>query len=166
MSFGDGVKVLRDFSSPPFSSEDGANCVGRFEFKAEATPAKKMLTKAMQIFDEADMCGGSDAGANQMCFVVSDGRFDASQISELRILNRKLAEQHRLLVLLIMDNPDHSITKERRVFFEGDEVKTETYLEGYPFPYYVILKGVAELPEVLSDALRQWFEFLQTQDQG
>ena len=65
-----------------------------------------------------------------------------------------------------MDNPEHSITKERRVVFEGTEVKTPSYLEDYPFPYYVILNGVAELPEVLSDALRQWFEFLQTTDQG
>ena len=97
-----------------------------------------------------------------MCFVISDGRFDQAQLSTLRVLNRRLAEQHRLLVLLILDSPDHSITKERRVVFtDGGDVRTPSYLEDYPFPYYVILQGVSELPEVLTDALRQWFEFLQ-----
>ena len=125
-----------------------------------------MLTKAIHIFDQAEGQGGSDHGANQMCFVVSDGRFDQAQRSTLRTLNRRLAEQQRLLVLLIMDSEEHSITKERMVVFEGAEVRTPQYLEDYPFPYYVILNGVAELPEVLSDALRQWFEFLSTQESG
>jgi midasin len=34
------------------------------------------------------------------------------------------------------------------------------YLEGFPFSYYVILRSVENLPEVLSDTLRQYFEML------
>lgn len=32
------------------------------------------------------------------------------------------------------------------------------YLDSFPFPFYLILRDVAALPAVLSDALRQWFE--------
>lgn len=34
------------------------------------------------------------------------------------------------------------------------------YLEEFPFPYYVILRDINQLPSVLSDALRQWFELV------
>jgi midasin len=97
-----------------------------------------------------------------MMFVVSDGRYDQSQLSALRRLHRRLAERKRLLVLLIVDgDPARSIDKERRILFEPNgEIKNLAYLEDYPFPYYVVLKDIAKLPEVLSDALRQWFELL------
>lgn len=35
---------------------------------------------------------------------------------------------------------------------------TQSYMDGYPFPYYVIIRDVRSLPEALADALRQWFE--------
>src|SRR5690606_39066182 len=38
--------------------------------------------------------------------------------------------------------------------------QTVSYLEDYPFPYYIILRDTHTLPEVLGDALRQWFELL------
>ena len=32
------------------------------------------------------------------------------------------------------------------------------YLDTFPFPYYLILRDMSALPNVLGDALRQWFE--------
>ena len=117
----------------------------------------------MDIFDQAEITGSGNKseGAHQLMFVVSDGRFEQSQLTTLKQLNRRLAEQHRLLVLIIVDHPDHSIMNERRIIFDGPDIRTPTYLEDYPFPYYVILQDIAQLPEVLADALRQWFELLQ-----
>ena len=34
------------------------------------------------------------------------------------------------------------------------------YLENYPFPYYLVVQSVQSLPEILSDALTQWFELI------
>ena len=97
-----------------------------------------------------------------MMFVVSDGRFDQGQLEALRALNRRLAERKRLLVLLIVDpDPKKSIQREKRIEFVGTEMKITPTLEDYPFPYYVVLNDITKLPEVLSDALRQWVEFLQ-----
>ena len=39
-------------------------------------------------------------------------------------------------------------------------IKSSKYLTDYPFPYYVVLREIGSLQEVLADALRQWFEML------
>lgn len=39
------------------------------------------------------------------------------------------------------------------------------YLDSFPFPYYVILRDIAGLPVVLSDALRQWIELHNNQSE-
>jgi midasin len=33
-----------------------------------------------------------------------------------------------------------------------------SYLDSFPFPYYVVIKDISGLPIILSDALRQWIE--------
>ena len=35
-----------------------------------------------------------------------------------------------------------------------------SYLDDYPFPYYIIVDNAEEVPEVVSDALRQWFQMI------
>jgi len=32
------------------------------------------------------------------------------------------------------------------------------YFDGFPFPFYLVIRDIQTLPEVLADALRQWFE--------
>lgn len=39
-----------------------------------------------------------------------------------------------------------------------------SYMEEFPFPFYIILRDVNALPETLSDALRQWFELVTASD--
>jgi hypothetical protein len=34
------------------------------------------------------------------------------------------------------------------------------FLDDYPFPYYVVIRDLAALPETLADALRQWIELI------
>jgi len=38
------------------------------------------------------------------------------------------------------------------------EVKMERYLDLFPFEYYVVLRDVETLPEILSETLKQFFE--------
>lgn len=47
----------------------------------------------------------------------------------------------------------------------GELPEIRTYMEEFPFPFYVILRDVNALPETLSDALRQWFELITAADQ-
>jgi len=46
----------------------------------------------------------------------------------------------------------------KSVSFGAHGVAVDQYLDGYPFPCYVVLRDVEELPETLASALRQWFE--------
>lgn len=38
-----------------------------------------------------------------------------------------------------------------------------SYLDSFPFPYYVIVRDLSQLPLVLSDAMRQWFELVNSE---
>lgn len=45
--------------------------------------------------------------------------------------------------------------------FKGDKlVGMQSYIDNFPFPFYLILRDINKLPGVLSDALRQWFELV------
>ena len=66
------------------------------------------------------------------------------------------------------DNPSqrksHSILNMEKVDFKMVDGKMELiqqkYLDSFPFEYYVVLKNVDALPEVLSETLKQFFERL------
>lgn len=47
----------------------------------------------------------------------------------------------------------------------GELPEIRSYMDEFPFPFYVILRDVNALPETLSDALRQWFELVTAADQ-
>ena len=34
------------------------------------------------------------------------------------------------------------------------------WIDSFPFPYYLVLRELSALPQILADALRQWFEIL------
>lgn len=45
-------------------------------------------------------------------------------------------------------------------FSEGKLLGISSYMDSFPFPFYLILCNINGLPLVLSDALRQWFELV------
>ena len=46
------------------------------------------------------------------------------------------------------------------------EKRLVTYLEEYPFTYYIVVNDVGQLVDVLADALRQWFEIASRANRG
>ena len=68
------------------------------------------------------------------------------------------------IVFLILDNPKNkdSILDIRFPVFKSDGSMPEikSYIEEFPFPFYVLLRDINALPTVLSDALKQWFELV------
>lgn len=44
--------------------------------------------------------------------------------------------------------------------FEDNLVRIESYMDNFPFPFYIILRDIDKLPCVLSDALRDWFNLV------
>lgn len=46
------------------------------------------------------------------------------------------------------------------LFSGGKLLGISSYMDSFPFPFYLILRDISNLPAVLSDALRQWFELV------
>lgn len=42
----------------------------------------------------------------------------------------------------------------------GGLPEIRSYIEDFPFPFYVLLRDINSLPFVLSDSLKQWFELV------
>ena len=54
----------------------------------------------------------------------------------------------------------YSILDRREFVFDNQSNSYVMRTHEFPFPYYVIIRDVTQLPRTLSDALRQWFELV------
>ena len=52
-----------------------------------------------------------------------------------------------------------SILELQSVAYPNGRLTISKWIDAFPFPYYIVLRNLHALPQVLSDALRQWFEF-------
>ncbi|KAI9841030.1 MAG: AAA ATPase midasin [Sclerophora amabilis] len=126
---------------------------------------------------------GGAADLWQLQLIISDGLCEDHDA--IRRMVRQAQEERIMIVFVIVDNirageqgeqiqtgasskgkgreaTDGSIMEMTQAKFEDDgkgglAVKMERYLDGFPFPYYLIVGDVRELPGVLAIALRQWF---------
>ena len=81
---------------------------------------------------------------------------------------REMVERNILLVMIIVEgnqksqkgSSNQSIIQLKEVTFENGKPKVKQFIDGYPFPNYMVLDDMQSLPEALGDALRQWFEML------
>jgi len=134
-------------------------CAGQFEQKRRVTSAQLLL-------------------------IVSDGRGVFAQGMERARLavQRFLASRQVFVVFVILDNPANkancifvskllgndplfqdSIVDIKVPIFDPTSsklVELKPYLELLPFPFYLIVRRLNELPAVLGEALRQWFQML------
>jgi len=174
-SFAEHVRVLHPFGSL-LTDEKELDVMSQFSFSASRTLLGSSLQATLPIFHTAKIAlssAGSAAAEDgrvlQICFVISDARIDTDNRGVLEGIVRSMAEQHILVVLVIIDrNADakDSIFNTRTVSFKGDKVFTTAYLDDFPFPYYVAIQQLQSLPEVLSEALKQWFELIRGQVGG
>lgn len=100
----------------------------------------------------------------QLLLIVSDGRgiFSEGQENVKREI-RKLKQMGIFSVFIIMDNPEHknSILDIRvPVFDDQGKIRIESYMENFPFPFYVILQNINSMPVILGESLKQWFELI------
>jgi MoxR-like ATPase len=157
-SFGDSMNLIHPFSQV-FTSQSGTNVVQNFHFNQQRTRTALCLESVLMALKES----GNNTTSMQLVFMISDGRIERDSRSEIRRLIREMIEQNILLVLIIvegLDNKKDSIIHMKEVIFEKGKPKVKQFIEDYPFPYYIVLSDTHALPEVLGDALRQWFEML------
>ena len=160
-AFGDAVRLLHPFQGSCPSEAQLEALAKRFTFADEKTRCGALLDRALEDLREARLRSAGRAAPLQLVLLVSDGRFDASARAQLRRAQRDAVDAGVAVVLVLLDRPGHdSILEMQIVAFDAQGgVAISPYLDGYPFPCYVVLRDVRELPETLAAALKQWFEF-------
>jgi len=161
-SFGDDMRLLHPFNQP-FTSESGIDVVRNFKFDQTRTRTALCIQSALSVLE---MPG--DVAPLQLMFMISDGRIERDSRLTLRKFMRDMMERNVLLAMIIVEPKDDdgkskktdSIVNMKEVSFEKGRPIVKRFIEDYPFPYYMILDDMQALPEVLGDALRQWFEML------
>ncbi|XP_021695635.1 midasin [Aedes aegypti] len=163
MSFGESPKILLKHSE----QFDGAKLINSLNFEQNQSRIAELLD-FVRTFNAEDTSSSDNGIFENLLLVLSDGRNIFSE-GEKKVKNSvKLARLQRIFVVyVIIDNPEnkHSIMDIRVPLFTADrnQIVMQSYLDVFPFPYYVIVRDLGQLPLVLSDAMRQWFELVNSE---
>jgi midasin (ATPase involved in ribosome maturation) len=166
-SFADKLYQLHPFGKT-LNEEAGAKILSHFDFKEERTLLAASLRSVLPFFQEAKSrsMSSSSAAVLQICFIISDAKIDSDNRENLGRLIREMAEMNVLALLVIIDKNDNakdSIFATKSVEFTPTGIVTRSYLDNFPFPYYVAIQHTKALPDVLCDAMKQWFELVRMQ---
>jgi midasin len=165
VSFGDEehVRVAQPFAQT-FTSESGPRIFRHFTFQQIATDVRKLIAESIGLFRDARTKSTSaNTDLWQLELIISDGNFEDHET--VRRLVRQAAQERIMIVFVIVDSVNgSSILDLQQVTFEPDDgqggargMKLKRYLDGFPFPYYLIVRDVHDLPGVLATALKGWF---------
>ncbi|CAA7261484.1 unnamed protein product [Cyclocybe aegerita] len=174
--FGETVDLLHGFDQGPFTEQAGTKVLNAFRFTQKATNVSSLLQTSLKALEKARerkaMCSASSADLWQLQIIISDGMCQDHE--GLRPVLRKAEEQRVMIVFVIIDSlqatdptnsggPHHgSILQMEKAELRTENGKTEIcmqkYLESFPFEYYVVLRNVEALPDVLAGTLKQFFE--------
>ncbi|XP_050076078.1 midasin [Anopheles maculipalpis] len=163
MSFGEKPRILLKHSD----QFDGPKLISALNFAQNQSRIAELL-KFVRTFSTEDGAAADNGVFEHLLLVLSDGRNIYSE-GEKEVKNAvKLARLQRIfIVYIIIDNPDnkHSVMDVRVPLFMSDstQIVMQSYLDVFPFPYYVIVRDLGQLPMVLSDAMRQWFELVNSE---
>ncbi|KAL2047257.1 hypothetical protein N7G274_001276 [Stereocaulon virgatum] len=162
VGFGNDFHVAHDFGKP-FSSEAGVQIFQHFSFQQTKTNVRKLIAESILLFHEARR-RTFNAGIDlwQLELIISDGICEDRET--IRRLVRQAQEERIMIVFVIVDAlvKGESILDMREAVYGPDAIgeiglKMKRYLDEFPFPYYLVVGNVRELPGVLAQALRQWF---------
>lgn len=170
-SFGEDVQLLHPFQQQ-FNEESGARILRLCQFQQKKTRIAQFLETSTKMFlaSRQQMPGSTNSDTAQLLLVVSDGRGLFLEGKERVTAAVRAARSANVFVIfVVLDNPNSrdSILDIKVPIFKGPGEMPEirSYMDEFPFPFYVILRDVNSLPETLSDALRQWFELVTASNQ-
>ncbi|KAK6456713.1 uncharacterized protein RJT20DRAFT_126757 [Scheffersomyces xylosifermentans] len=159
--FGEDIKVVHPFDKPFNSQESGARIFQWFDFQQTKTDIKQLCNKSLKIFEDARSTSSPDLW--QLQIIISDGVCEDHDTIERLV--RKAREEKIMLVFVVIDgiNSNESILDMSQVSYETDaksgntSLKVVKYLDTFPFEFYVVVRNINELPEMLALILRQYF---------
>lgn len=124
-----------------------------------------MRTSLAVLEQQRQRSGGRGAGDLwQLQIIISDGLCENHE--RLRQQLRQATEARVLVVFIIIDTRGDStgnLLSTKQVTFVDGKLVMRDYMDSFPFDYYVVLRDITGLPDVLATALRQWFEMASSQ---
>ena len=179
--FGETVEVLHGFDneSGPFNDQAGVKLLNAFRFNQKATDLLGLVETSLRVLEQArdrrSTKSASAADLWQLEIIISDGV--CQDMERIKTVLRKAEEQRVMIVFVILDAlhshvkvgtssartvQNSILTMQQGVVRKNAngamEVKMERYLDLFPFEYYIVLRDVEALPEILSGTLKQFFE--------
>ncbi|KAK6640348.1 hypothetical protein RUM44_012035 [Polyplax serrata] len=158
LSFGEKTNIVHRLGDP-FSEDVGARVINEFTFVQNKTLLCEMLDVSTTM-----MTSEKKSDAAQLLLIISDGRGVFSEgLERVKEAVRRATDSGIFLVFIIIDNPtskDSIMDIRMPEFNDGKFVSMKSYMEQFPFPYYLILRDITQLPSTLSGALRQWFQLI------
>lgn len=163
LSFGETVEVVHKLTEP-FSERSGTALMQKFRFSQTKTCIADVVKFATEMLNATH--GNTTALNAKLLLIISDGRLSSDIGSLLQQAIRHATLSNIFMVFVIIDEPnnENSILDMRKVVFKDGKCILESYMDRFPFPFYIVLKDINSLPNVLSDALRQWFEIVSNVD--
>ena len=167
LGFGSDVFVAHELTAPLFASHDaGGRVLQHFSFKQDSTDMCRLVRTTIDHFRDARLLQHG-AAANQdlwqLALILSDGLVQSRDHARLRPLLREAMEQRVMVVFIVMDDAaqnkkGHSVLELKEARFGPDGVPViHRYLDSFPFPYYLIVHHLEDLPGALAALLRTWF---------
>jgi len=182
VSFGEAPQIVLNHTE----QFDGPRLVNALNFAQDKTKIAGLLDFIRTANAEESGLGGDNGLFENLLLILSDGRNIFSEGAQ-KVRNAiKLARLQRIfLVYIIIDNPDNKVVVSLKIsmnsvlisnYFQNSimdvqhvavnadgSVNISSYLDSFPFPYYVIVRDLNQLPLVLSEAMRQWFELVNSE---
>uniref|UniRef100_A0A5S6QIN1 Midasin n=1 Tax=Trichuris muris TaxID=70415 RepID=A0A5S6QIN1_TRIMR len=126
------------------------------------------LLKCVPSFFSPNVNSGDFVGVTapaRLLIIVSDGRgLYAEGQDAMKQSIQELVQfgVFTLFIIIDQEHPGQSSIFDVKVPTFGDDGNLEivSYLEVFPFPFYIILKRIDDLPGVVGDALCQWFQMV------
>jgi len=187
LGFGANTFMAHEFAEPFASHDAGAKVLQKFSFGQDYTDIQLLIRQTIERFRQARMQQGGSRGSEdlwQLALILSDGLTPSAAHEEIKILLREALDERIMIVFIIMDDTSapktsipqpntgngnsgilkanggksQSVLNLKKVRFLGnDEIKTEYYLDTFPFQYYLIVHNLEDLPGALASLLRTWF---------
>ena len=173
--FGETVDVLHGFDGGPFTQQAGAKVMSAFRFDQRATQVLSLVETSLGMLAQARERRGTRSGSAadlwQLEIIISDGI--CQDHDALRAALRRAEEQRVMVVFVILDslhskgvgsggqNESSILSMSKptiKMVGSRAEVEMARYLDTFPFEYYVVLRNVEALPDVLAGTLKQFFE--------
>ncbi|KAH9525003.1 AAA ATPase midasin [Bulinus truncatus] len=167
-SFGEEMRLLHPFSEP-FTNESGARILHLMTCQQKQTKYGMLLDNAIHLIKKAANSVHSTAlnvDTAQLLLILSDGQGVFREGMEFVRRAVRRARSARIFIVFVILDKKGSILDARVPIMDstGKVQEIKSYLEMFPFPFYIILRDINSLPQILSDALRQWFELVTASD--